>query len=119
MCEGTNEKKEQMNRQITKARLRKEIFSVTLSVVHFKTDWSGACQIISPVYEELAKSYKGNANFFSIDVEKENGVDVDFGVTEYPTILFFRNGQVIDHVVGLTPKNVLITKIENALSETN
>ncbi|MBS1599447.1 MAG: thioredoxin family protein [Bacteroidetes bacterium] len=108
-----------MNRQITKARLRKEISNMTLSLVHFKTDWSGACQIISPVYEELAKSYKGTANFFSIDVEKEKGVDADFGVTEYPTILFFRNGQIIDHVIGLTPKNVLITKIKNALSITN
>ena|SRR5882672_11168903 len=108
-----------MNKQITKARLHKEINNRGLSLVQFKTDWSGACQIISPVYEELAKSYKGTASFFSIDVEKEKGVDIDFGVTEYPTILFFRKGQVIDHVVGLTPKNVLITKIENALTESN
>ena len=108
-----------MNKQITKARLQKEIGNLTLSLVQFKTDWSGACQIISPVYEELAKSYRGTANFFSIDVEKEKGVDIDFGVTEYPTILFFRKGKIIDHIVGLTPKNVLITKIENALAGVN
>jgi thioredoxin 1 len=106
-----------MNKQITKSHLMKEVINnMTLSLVQFKTDWSGACQIISPVYEELAKSYKGAANFFSIDVEEEKGVDKDFGVMEIPTILFFRNGQVIDHVVGLIPKNVLIMKIENALA---
>lgn len=90
-----------------------------LSLVQFKADWSGACQIISPVYEELAKSYSDSANFFSIDVEEEEGVAKDYGIVEFPTILFFRDGQVIDHVVGLIPKNALIIKIENALTTNN
>jgi len=105
-----------MSKQITKSRLKKEILNMTLSLVHFKTDWSGACQIIAPVYDELSRSFQDTANFFCIDVEKERGVDVDFGITEFPTILFFRNGQIIDHVIGLAPKHLLITKIKNALS---
>ena len=87
-----------------------------LSLVQFKKEWNGACQIIAPIYEELAKSYKGQADFFTIDVEKEPGVEVEFGVMEIPTILFFKGGQIIDHVSGLTPKNIMITKIENALA---
>lgn len=87
-----------------------------LTLVQFKTEWSGACQIISPVYEELAMSYKGSVSFYSVDVEKETGLEKEYGVMEIPTILFFRNGRVIDHVVGLAPKNVVISKIENALS---
>lgn len=106
-----------MNQAISKKEFRTAVVSSTgLSLVQFKKEWNGACQIISPIYEELARAYKGQAKFFTIDVEKETGIDHEFGVMEIPTILFFRSGEVIDHVTGLTPKNVMITKIENALS---
>jgi thioredoxin 1 len=105
-----------MSRTIGKTQFKKEVMESThLSLVQFKTEWSGACQIIAPVYEELSKCYNGIADFFSIDVEKEAGMEKEFGVQEFPTILFFKNGELIDHVIGLTPKNILITKIENAL----
>lgn len=106
-----------MNRTISRNEFRKEVIeSITLSLVQFKIEWSGACQIISPIYEELAASYKGQANFFTVDVEEEPGLDNEYGVIELPTILFFKSGEVIDHVTGLTPKNVVISKIENALN---
>ena len=102
---------------ISKANFRKEVVDGTgLALVQFKKEWNGACQIISPIYEEVAKSYKGQAKFFTIDVEKEPGIDLEFGVMELPTILFFRSGEVIDHVTGLIPKNMMISKIENALT---
>ena len=102
---------------ISKTDLKKEIVnSAGLSLVQFRKEWNGACQIIAPIYEELAKSYAGLAKFFTIDVEKEKGIDQEFGVMEIPTILFFKSGEVIDHVTGLTPKNVMISKIENALT---
>lgn len=106
-----------MSRKISKQEFKKEVMeSRALSLVKFKTEWSGACQIISPIYEELSKSYTGTVNFFTIDVEKETGIDKEYGVTEIPTILFFQRGKIVDHVSGLVPKNVVITKIENALT---
>ena len=105
-----------MSRMIGKTQFKKEVMESThLSLVQFKTEWSGACQIIAPVYEELSKYYSGIADFFSIDVEQEADMEKEFGVQELPTILFFKNGELIDHVIGLTPKNALITKIEKAL----
>lgn len=102
---------------ITRNELRKEVATSTgLSLVQFKIEWNGACQIISPIFEELSKSYRGQADFFTIDAEKEKGLDNEFGIIEYPTILFFRSGEVVDHVTGLIPKNVMISKIENALT---
>jgi thioredoxin 1 len=110
-------KSKSMNQMISKTDLRTDVINNDgLSLVQFKKEWNGACQIIAPIYEELAKSYKGQANFFTIDVEKEQGVDLEFGVMEIPTILFFKGGEIIDHVTGLTPKNIMITKIENALA---
>lgn len=106
-----------MNRMISKKEFRKKVIgSMNLSLVQFKLEWSGACQIISPVYEELANSYKGKADFFTVDVEKESGLDDEYGVMELPTILFFKYGKVIDHVTGLTSKNTIISKIESVLS---
>jgi len=90
--------------------------SQDLSLVQFRLEWSGACQIISPVYEELANSFKEVAKFFTIDVEKEPWLNNEYGVKELPTILFFKNGKLIDHVTGLIPKNEIISKIENAIT---
>ena len=90
-----------------------------LSLVQFKTEWSGACQIIDPIYRELAKSYKGQVDFFTIDAEEEKELHNQYMIMELPTILFFRSGKVIDYVVGLTSKNKLIAKIENALALLN
>ena len=106
-----------MNRAISRKEFKTEIIdSISLSLVQFKIDWNGACQIISPMYEDLASCYKGQAKFFTIDVETETGIDREYGIMELPTILFFKNGKVIDHIIGLKPKNVMISKIENALS---
>jgi len=106
-----------MNRRISKNEFTKEVLeSMTLTLVQFTVEWSGACQIIAPMYEELATSYKGQAKFFTVDLEKESGIETEYGVTELPTILLFRSGILIDFIRGLSPKNVVITKIENALN---
>ena len=106
-----------MNREINKKEFSTEVMqSMTLSLVQFKTDWNGACQIVSMIYDDLARSYKGTANFFTVNVEEEVNLGREYGVNEIPTILFFRSGKVIDHAKGLIPKNVLISKIENALA---
>jgi thioredoxin 1 len=98
---------------------REEIKNETLTLALFKTEWNGACQIVSMIYEELIKSYNTQAVFFSIDHEKEPALGQEFGVREVPTILFFKSGQLIDHAVGLTAKNELVAKIETALNSSN
>lgn len=87
-----------------------------LSLVHFMAEWSGACQLIASMYDELESSYIGKVNFFLVDAEKESKIRKDYGILELPTILFFRQGSIVDHIIGLVPRDVLITKIENALS---
>jgi thioredoxin 1 len=93
--------------------------SETLSIALFRTEWNGACQIVSTIYEGLAKSYEDEADFFTVDFEKESNLSHAFGIAEVPTILFFKNGLLVDHAVGLTAKNVLISKIESALNSSN
>ena len=106
-----------MNSRITKDEFRKEVMtSGQLTLVKFKTDWSGTCQIIEPIYNDLADSYKGVVRFFTVDIETEKGIEKEYNIMELPTILFFRSGKIVDHAVGLTSRNILISKIENAIS---
>jgi len=91
----------------------------TLTLALFKTEWNGACQIVSMIYEDLEKSYQGHIDFYIVDHEKEPALVREFGIQEFPTILFFKNGQLVDHAVGLIAKNVLISKIESALNPSN
>jgi thioredoxin 1 len=106
-----------MSRPLTKEEFGKEVINNSrLALVHFRTEWNGACQIIAPVFEELSKSYTGQASFYTIDVEKEAGIDNEYGIMELPTILFFSKGEVVDYATGLIPKNIMIKKIETALA---
>lgn len=106
-----------MYRQITPDTFRQDVLtSKSLVLVQFKTEWSGVCQIMAPIFKELANGYRGMADFFSIDVEQGKGIEHDYGITEIPTILFFRNGMVVEYAAGLVPRNILIHKIEHILS---
>ena len=112
-----HDKTNHMNKAIGKKEFKSHVVeSITLSLVQFKTEWNGACQIVSMIYDDLANAYRGAANFFTVDVEEEVHLGKEYGIIEIPTILFFKSGKVIDYATGLTPKNVLISKIENALA---
>jgi thioredoxin 1 len=90
-----------------------------IQVVKFYADWSGPCQMMAPIYKELSLSYTSAANFFMIDVEASPALKKEFGVNELPTILFYKNGAIIDFVNGMIPKNVLIAKLENIINQKN
>jgi thioredoxin 1 len=107
-----------MNTSITMKEFNSTVLKAKqLSIVQFKTEWNGACEIIAPVYDDLANNYKHVANFFTIDADKEKKVSSLYRIKETPAILFFQNGTVIDAVIGLISRNTLISKIENALSQ--
>lgn len=98
---------------------RKLTQSTTLSLVHFAMEWNGASQLVSMIYDDLAKSYDGLAKFYTVNFEEEKNLSKELGVMEIPTILFFVRGELVDHAVGLISKNALIAKIETALSNPN
>jgi thioredoxin 1 len=109
-----------MYKATTAQGFKKEVLeSKNLSLVKFHVAWSGTCQIIEPIYMDLSKSYQGMVNFFTVDIEKEKELDKEYGIMELPTILFFKSGKLVDHAVGLLPKNMLIAKIEKAIESIN
>jgi thioredoxin 1 len=88
-----------------------------ISIVQFKAEWSGACMMLDPIYEELKKSYSMEVRFYAVDVDAEPALAKEFMVLELPTMLFFRNGVLETKVSGLVPKNALIAKIENIIRQ--
>lgn len=90
-----------------------------IQVVEFYAEWSGTCQMMAPIYKELSAYYSSSVSFFTVDVEESPMLKAEFGVIELPTILFYKNGAMIDFVNGIISKNALIAKVENALNKKN
>lgn len=84
-------------------------------VVDFWATWCGPCRMIAPIVEELAKEYEGRVNVAKCDVEACEDIAASLGIRNIPTLLFFKNGQVIDKLVGAQTKAKLQEKIEGLL----
>lgn len=108
-----------MRRMMKKNELRLEVMKSTgLTLVQFKKKYNGACLIVSSICEDLVKTYKTQLEFFQVDIENTPEIAEKYGIVEIPTVLFFRGGEIVDHITGLAPKNLLIAKIDKALSHT-
>ncbi len=84
-------------------------------VVDFWATWCGPCRAIAPIVEELAKEYDGKITVGKCDVEEAEDIAAEFGIRNIPTILFFKNGQVVDKLVGAVQKSKLQEKFDALL----
>lgn len=83
-----------------------------VAVVDFWAEWCGPCRMIAPFIEELSKEYAGKALVGKLNVDDNQEVSMKYNVRSIPTILFFKNGEVVDRQVGVTSKKALATKID-------
>ncbi len=81
-------------------------------LVDFWAEWCGPCKMIGPLVEELAGDYEGKATIGKLNVDENPNMTAKFGVRSIPTLLVFKNGQVVDKQVGAVPKAVLSQKLE-------
>ncbi len=75
--------------------------------IDFWAPWCGPCRIIGPLVEELAPSYEGKAIMTKMNVDENQLVPQKFGVTSIPTLMIFKNGKLVDRVIGAMPKPAL------------
>ena len=86
-----------------------------LIVFDFWAEWCGPCRTIAPVIEELAAEYEGKAIIGKIDVDSNAAIAEKYGIRNIPTIIFIKNGEIVDKHVGAAPKNILADKINACL----
>ena len=99
--------------------LTSENFEATVnegvSLVDFWAPWCGPCRMIAPVIEELANDFDGKANICKINTDEQQELASKFGVTSIPTILFIKNGKVVDTMIGAASKQAFADKLNTLL----
>ncbi len=84
-------------------------------VIDFWATWCGPCRMIAPIIDELHTEYEGKAVIAKCDVDSSQGIPVKYGIRNIPTILFFKDGEVKDKIVGATTKAVIVEKINKLM----
>ena len=99
--------------------LTNENFEATIqngvSLVDFWAPWCGPCRMISPIIEELAEEFEGKANICKVNTDEQTELGTKFGVRSIPTILFIKDGEIVDTMVGASSKQVFADKINSLL----
>lgn len=101
--------------EFTDGNIKEAIESGKPVVVDFWAEWCGPCRMVGPIVEELAKEYDGKVIVGKMDVDNNVDTPTEFGIRNIPTILFFKDGKLVDKQVGATQKAVLASKIEALL----
>lgn len=84
-------------------------------VIDFWAPWCGPCKMVGPIIEELAKEYEGQVLIGKCDVDENSDVAGEYGIRNIPTVLFFKDGVLVDKQVGAGPKPVFAEKVNKLL----
>ena len=84
-------------------------------IVDFWAEWCGPCRMVGPIVKDIGTDYDVKVVVGKVDVDNNPGVSAKFGIRNIPTILFFKNGEIVDKQVGAVPKQVLVSKLEALL----
>ena len=88
-------------------------------IVDFWAPWCGPCRMVAPVVEEIAKEYEGKLKVVKVNTDENQEVAVRYGIRSIPTLGIFKDGKVVDGVIGAVPKQMIVSKITPYLNTVN
>ena len=102
--------------QISDADFDKEVLQAETPVlVDFWAQWCGPCRMVAPVLESIAEDYAGKLKIAKVDVDQNKTIAGKLGVFSIPTLMLYKNGEVMERIVGYMPKERLLDKIKGHL----
>lgn len=84
-------------------------------MIDFWAEWCGPCRMVGPIVEEMHGEYAEKAVIGKVNVDENPNISMKFGIRNIPTIIFLKDGELVDKSVGAVPKNVLTEKMDNLL----
>jgi len=106
-----------MATQITDSNFKTTVLdSNQVAVIDFWAEWCGPCKALGPIIEEMSKEYQGKAVIGKVDVDSNPETAMKYGIRNIPTILFIKNGEVVDKQVGAVPKANLVAMLNKHMS---
>ncbi len=100
---------------ITDANFKEILDTDKPVLVDFWAEWCGPCKMIGPIVKELAADYEGKAVIAKVNVDENPSTSAEFGIRSIPTLLIFKNGEIVDKQIGAVPKAVLAGKLDAQL----
>ncbi len=101
--------------QITDATINEVLQTDKLVVIDFWAEWCGPCKMVGPIIEQISEEYKDKVVVGKLDVDNNDETTSKYGIRNIPTILFIKNGEVVDKVVGAGAKNLFTDKIDKLI----
>ncbi len=84
-------------------------------LVDFWAEWCGPCRMLAPVIDELATEFDGKAKIGKVDIDANRDAAVNYGIQSIPSVIIFKNGEVVNKFVGISPKEELASALEAAM----
>lgn len=105
-----------MAKEVTDQSFEQEILQHEgVALVDFWAPWCGPCRIIGPIIDEMAATYEGRAKIVKLNVDENPNVPAQYGIQGIPTLLLFKNGELVDSLVGVQSKETLTQRLEAIL----
>lgn len=101
--------------EVTDATFEEVLKSDKPVVLDFWAEWCGPCRMVSPIIDELAEEFEGKVVIGKVDVDNNDEITSKYGIRNIPTILFIKDGEIVDKQVGAAQKTAFIEKINNLL----
>ena len=92
-----------------------EVTNAGVSMVDFWAPWCGPCRMVAPIIDELAEEFEGKANICKVNTDEQQDLAVKYGIRSIPTIIFMKDGEIVDQMVGAASKQAFADKINSFL----